>query len=322
MNIKKVFICRPIPEIAEEMLKKAGIQVEKNPLDKILSPDELKKKVAGMDAVLSLLSDKITAEVLASAGSQLKIVANYAVGVDNIDIRACQAQGVMVTNTTDVLTEAVAEHVLALTLAVTRRVVEADRFTRRGEFKQWMPLGFIGPSLFGKTMGIIGMGRIGSLTGEMAHSGFKMKVIYFDLKRDKEFERKTGARFASIAKLLKNADVVSLNVPLTPKTKHLISSQEFKQMKQTATLINTSRGPVVDEKALVSALKSKEIWGAGLDVFEEEPKVNPELIKMDNVVLTPHIASATSEARDAMAEVAAKNIIAVLGGKKPLNQVC
>ena len=317
----KVFICRPIPEIAEELLKKAGIQVEKNPEDKILSPDELKKKVTGMDGILSLLSDKITSEVLESAGPQLKIVANYAVGIDNIDIESCKSKGVMVTNTPEVLTEAVAEHVLALMLAVARRVAEADRFTRRGEFKKWMPLGFIGPSLWEKTIGIIGMGRIGSLTGEMARHGFRMNVLYFDLKRDKEFEKKTGAKFASIPELLKTADFVSLNVPLTPQTKHLISGKEFKMMKPTAILINTSRGPVVDEKALVSALKNKEIWGAGLDVFEEEPKINPELMKMDNVVLTPHIASATEEARDAMARMDAENIIAVLEGKKAINPV-
>lgn len=317
----KVFICRPVPEIAETILKKAGIKIIKNSQDRILSSQELNSKVAGVDAILSLLSDKISADTFEAAGAQLKVVANYAAGFDNIDIETAKAKNIIVTNTPEVLTEAVAEHVLALALSVARRVVEADRFTRRGKFKQWMPLGFIGPSLWGKTLGIIGMGRIGSMTGEMARGGFNMKIIYFDLRRDKGFESKTGAKFFSISELLKNSDLVSLNVPLTLKTKHLIGAKELKSMKESAILINTSRGPVVDEKALVSALRNKEIWGAGLDVFEKEPTVNPELVKLDNVVLTPHIASATQEARDAMAELAAKNIVAVLAGKKALNPV-
>jgi glyoxylate reductase len=316
-----VFICRPIPELAESILRQGGIEVFKNEQDKILSSEELKKAVKGMDGVLSLLTDKIDGEVMDAAGKQLKVVANYAAGFDNIDVEAAKKRKVVITNTPGVLTEAVAEHTIALMAAVARRLVESDKFIREGKYKQWMPMGFLGPQFWGKTLGVVGLGRIGSFVAEMVFRGFHMEILYYDIKRDERLEMEVDAKFTKLEDLLRRSDFVTLHVPLLPQTRHLISAAQFKLMKKTAILINTSRGPVVDEEALVEALKGNEIWGAGLDVFEKEPKVHPELVKMDNVVLTPHIASATQEARNAMAKIAAENLVAVLRGEKPLNPV-
>lgn len=317
----QVFICRPISAVAEEILKKAGIEIKQNSQNKILSKPELRQAVKGMDGVLALLTDKIDAEVLEAAGSQLKIVANYAVGFDNIDIKAAQKQGVIVTNTPDVLTEAVAEHSLALMMAVARKVVESDKFLRAGQWDKWEPQGFLGPQLTGKTLGVVGLGRIGSMLAKIACRGLGMKVLYYDVAKNSQFERQFKAKFRTLAQLLQQSDVVSLHVPLLPATKHLIGAKELKMMKKSAILINTARGSVVDEEALVKVLEKKEIRGAGLDVFEQEPKVPHQLVKLANVVLTPHIASATHEAREAMAKIAADNLVAVLSGKKPLNPV-
>lgn len=317
----KVFITRKIPGPAEEMLKSAGFEVVVNPEDRVLEKGELKKAVVGFDAILCLLTDHIDGEVMDAAGKQLKIIANYAVGFDNIDIEEAKRRNIFVTNTPGVLTEAVAEHTFALLMAAARRIVEADKFTREGKYQQWEPFGFIGPQIWGKTIGIIGLGRIGSWVGEIAFNGFRMKILYYDVRRNPEFEMENQAKFAEIDEILPRADFVTLHVPLLESTRHLINAERLKLMKNTAILINTSRGPVVDEKALVEALKNREITAAGLDVYENEPNLAAGLADLPNVILTPHTASATKEAREAMSKIAAENIIAALTSQKPQSLV-
>lgn len=314
----KVIFTRRIPAPAEEILKSAGHEVIISPKPRVLSSEELANFVVGAEAILSLLTDKITGEVMDAAGDQLKIIANYAVGFDNIDLAAAQSRGIAVTNTPGVLTEAVAEHTFALILAVAKNLIEADKYTRSGSYQGWEPELFLGMGLYGKTLGIIGAGRIGSFVAKAAQ-GFNMKILYHDVKRNPEFEEGTGAQFVDLMALLSNSDVVTIHVPLTPATKHLLGANHFPIMKRSAILINTSRGPIVDEAALVSALKSGIIAGAGLDVYENEPRLAEGLELLKNVVLTPHTASATVEARAAMSKIAAENIVAVLSGKEPLN---
>ncbi|MEK7460941.1 MAG: D-glycerate dehydrogenase [Patescibacteria group bacterium] len=315
-----VAITRPIPEPGVSLLRK-HFRLRVNRTNRVLPPAQLKTFVAGASAILSVIPDQITKAVIVAAGENLKIVANYAIGFDNIDLVAAKTHNVMVTNTPGLLTEAVAEHTLALLLATARRVVEADQFTRKGHFRQWEPNGFLGPQLWGKTLGIIGLGRIGTWVAQMAREGLGMSIMYHDLNRNSEFEMRFAASYHELPTLLRLADAVTIHVPLLPSTRHLLGAPEFKLMKKTAILVNTSRGPVIDERALVQALRKKEIWAAGLDVFENEPKLTPGLAKLQNVVLTPHIASATHEARAKMSATAAANIVAVLSGKPPLNPV-
>jgi len=315
----KVFVTRPILDEGIEILKSNGFQVDINPENRVLSKEQLKSKAATYDAFITLLTDKLDAEVIAAAGPQLKIIANYAVGFDNIDVAAAENKKIFVTNTPGVLTEAVGEHAFALLLSVAKRIVEADRFVREGKYTQWEPVGFLGPQVSGKTIGIVGLGRIGSLVAQIAKSGFNMKVVYYDVKKNEEFEGKFQAIFMGVPDLLKTSDFISIHVPLLDSTRHRIGREQFEMMKPTAILVNTSRGPVIDEAALVEALKNKKIAGAGLDVFENEPQLSPGLALLPNVVLTPHTASATIEARAAMSKMAAENIIAVFEGKEPPN---
>lgn len=317
----KVVVTRKIPPAGLELLKKAGFQLKINPFDRILSKAELKKFVKGADAILCLLTDKIDKEILKAAGPQLKIVANYAVGYDNINLKDCQEKKVMVTNTPGVLTETVAEHTIGLLFAITQRIVEADRYVREGKFKGWAPMLFLGTDLRGKILGIIGLGRIGGEVAKRMRDGFNLKIVYYDIFRNFSLEKKYKINYLPLKTLLKTADFISLHVPLSPKTYHLIGWPELKLMKKTAYLINTSRGAVIDERALVKALKEKLIAGAALDVFENEPKLTAGLKNLPNVVLTPHIASASWETRSKMSEMAALNIIAALEGKKPPNLV-
>jgi len=316
-----VFITRQIPEAGIQMLSKKGFLLKVWPQKRKIGREELLKGVKGASAILSLLTEKIDEEVLDAAGKNLKIVANYAVGYDNIDIEACKKRKIWVTNTPGVLTETVAEHTMGLILAVSRHISEGDRFVRAGRYKQWEPMLFLGTQLYNKTIGIVGLGRIGTYLAQMAFSGFHMKVVYHDVRRNEEFEEMFEARYLSLNELLKVSDFVSLHVPLLPETFHLISKPEFKLMKRTAYLINTSRGLVVDEKALYQALKDGQIAGAAIDVYEFEPHPVPGLIKLPNIVFTPHIASATLEAREMMAKMAAENIIQALTGKKPKDAV-
>lgn len=301
------------------MLREKGYEVDVNPKPKDLSKGKLisilKKKQ--YDAVLSLLTNKIDKEVYEAAPS-VKIFSNYATGFDNIDLAEAKARGIAIANSPAPKTpESVAEHAIGLMFALAKRIPEGDRFTRAGKYKGWVPLLFLGSDVLGQTFGVVGTGRIGGRVAEMAHA-MGMKVIYTDVKRNEELEQKCGAEyFKTVDELLPNADFVSLHVPLLPSTKHLINEKNLRLMKPTAFIINTSRGPVIDEGALALALEQKVIAGAGLDVYEFEPKINPALKKMESTVLTPHIASADTLVRNQMAEIAAQNIIDFFEGRTP-----
>ena len=252
----------------------------------------------------------------------LKIIANYAVGFDNIDVNAAKERGLYVTNTPEVLTNTVAEHTFALLLAIGRRIVEADKFTRAGKYKFLGPELLLGTDVFGKTLGVIGLGRIGSRVAHHAVKGFGMKVVYTGPKPNADFEKKYSATYvASVDELLPQCDFVSIHAPLLPETKHLINAERLAKMKPTAYLINTARGPIVDETALADALVKGTIRGAAIDVFENEPTITPALLTLENVILTPHIASATEETRQAMSKLAAENINEALEGRTPPNLV-
>ncbi|MBI1984686.1 MAG: D-glycerate dehydrogenase [Candidatus Wildermuthbacteria bacterium] len=308
----KVFITVKIPEKGIHILRDRGYEVEIGSQKNNLSRKDLMRKAKGADAILCQLEDKINGEMLDAIGPQLKVISNYAVGYDNIDLQEASRRNVAVTNTPGVLTQAVAEHAVALVLSVARRIVEADEFIRSGKYRGFEPDLLVGMELKGKTLGIVGHGRIGCKVADIFQKGFGMRVLYYDIFRDMEAEQGCGISYASLEDLLAKSDVVSLHVPLLPETKHLIGERELSMMKPSAFLINTARGLVVDEKALVKILKEGKIAGAALDVFENEPKLASGLSKLKNVVLTPHIASATKEAREKMAEVAALNVIAVL----------
>ena len=314
MQKKKVFVTRQIPKKGILLLRRHFLVKVYNK-DQAIPRKELLKEVKHCDALLSLLTEKIDSEVF-KANPNLKVVSNYAVGYDNVDVKAATANGIPVCNTPGVLENAVAEHTFALLLALCKRIAEADQYVRAGKYKRWEPMQLPGTALEGNTIGIIGLGRIGAGVAERARKGMGVNVLYHDIKRNKQFEKELQAKFVSLPELLKKSDFVSLHVPLLPSTRHLISKEELRLMKKTAYLINTSRGPVIDEKALVDALKKKHIAGAGLDVYENEPSLTPGLTKLKNVILTPHTASATVEARTAMSELAAQNIIDVLQGRK------
>jgi glyoxylate reductase len=279
--------------------------------------ENLLKELRDYDAVLCMLSNPLDREVIQSA-DRLKIIANNAVGYNNIDVDAAREAAIFVANTPDVLTDATADGTFALLLAVARRIPEAERALRRGEFDGWNPTGFLGMELRGKTLGIIGMGRIGTVVARRAQA-FGMKIAYHNRSRaDHALENELGAAYIdSVPALCRQSDIISLHCPLTPGTKHLINGEILTMMKKTAILINASRGPIVDEAALVAALKSGTIAGAGLDVYEHEPEVHPDLPALENCVLLPHITSATHETREAMGHLAADAIIGILGGKAP-----
>lgn len=318
-----VYVTRNIPEAGVAALRGAGHTVTVSEKDGVLTKDELLAALAAQpyDAVLCLLTDAIDAAVF-DAAPQAKIFANYAVGFNNIDTEEAKRRGIMVTNTPDVLTDTVAEHTVALMLAVTSRIAEGDRLVRAGKYEGWAPLMLLGSDLKGKTLGLLGAGRIGTRVAEIAHHGLGMQVLYYDIKRNKEIEKAVGASFREdVDAVVAEADVLSIHVPLLDSTRHLISTAQFAQMKKSAYLINTSRGPVVDERALVAALSGNVIAGAGLDVFEKEPALAPGLADCENAVLTPHIASASVETRTKMAEMAAESILAALEGREPSHRV-
>ncbi|UZN22778.1 D-glycerate dehydrogenase [bacterium 3DAC] len=316
-----IYVTRRIPEEGLKLLKERGWDIYIHEDELPPSREELLRRVQGADAILSLLTDKIDKEVFDAAGENLKIVANYAVGYDNIDIDEATKRGIIVTNTPGVLTDTTADFGWALLMAIARRVVEADQYARSGQWKTWGPMLMLGTDVHGKTLGIIGFGRIGRTVAKRA-KGFDMNVLYYDpIKADEETERQLNAKQADLDTLLKESDFIVICAKLTPENRHLLNKEAFQKMKNSAYLINIARGPIVDEEALVWALKNGEIKGAGLDVFEHEPKIHPELIKMDNVVLTPHIGSASEETRGKMAQMAASSIVAVLTGKIPENIV-
>ncbi len=316
----RVYLTRPIPDAGIEMLREQISDFHMNEEDRVLSREELKQAVKGCDGILSLLTDKMDAEVMDAAGPQLKVIANYAVGFDNIDLQAATERGILVTNTPGVLTDATADFAWALLMATARRIPESERYARAGKYKAWGPKLFLGGDFVGRTLGIIGAGRIGSAMAKRA-TGWNMRILYTDVQPNPNIEKEVGAQFVDMDTLLKESDYISIHVPLTPETHHLIDEAALRKMKPTAYLVNTSRGPVIDEAALARALKEKVIAGAGLDVFEEEPKIHPDLLELENVVITPHIASATHETRNKMATMAATNLIEALRGNRPPNLV-
>ncbi len=321
--MKKIYITRQIPEVGIRMMKDRGYEVDISPKDRPLSKKELIKilKKNNYNAVLCLLTDIIDAEVMDSAPS-VKIYANYAIGFNNIDIEEAKKRHIYVSNTPGGGADRVAEHTWALILALSCRIVEGDSYMRKGKFNGWDPLLLHGAKLSGKTLGIIGSGRIGSDVADRGKNGFDMDVVYYDVKRNEQIEKDFGAVFyPTIEEVLKISDVVSIHVPLLDSTRHLINADRLKLMKPSTYLINTSRGPVVDENALVEALAKGVIRGAGLDVYEFEPALAPGLAKLQNVVLTPHIASGTAEARHDMAVACANNIVDVMEGGVPRNMI-
>jgi lactate dehydrogenase-like 2-hydroxyacid dehydrogenase len=312
----KIFVTRTIPKPGLDLLRKE-FTITVNNDDRALTKQEIINNIKGSDGLLCLLTDPIDREVI-YAEPKLKMIASYAVGYDNIDISAATERGIPVSNTPGVLTETTAELAWALLFSVTRRIVEGDTFTRAGHFKGWAPLLMLGQDVTNKTLGIIGTGRIGTAFA-LKSKGFDMKVIYTDEQRNEQLERKLGAKKVPLSELLKKSDFVSIHVPLLKTTHHLIGKKELKMMKKTAILLNTARGPIIDESALIKALKEHWIFGAGLDVYEHEPKISEELKKLDNVILQPHTGSGTIETRTKMALMAAKNLIEGLKGNIPPN---
>lgn len=310
----KILITHPIPDSGIKMLRNK-YDVELNDYHGILDKKKLIEMARDKDVLLSLLSDSIDSEVIEECRN-LKIISNYAVGFNNIDLKAATAKGIYVTNTPRTLDETTADFIFALILSISRRVVESDNFMRTGKFGGWGAMDFLGFDVYNSTLGIVGMGNIGKAVGRIAYYGFLMKVIYSDKFIDTK-QLKFGAENVDFDTLLTESDFVTINVPLKEDTYHLIGERELNMMKKTAFLINTSRGPVVDENALYNALKEKRIAGAAIDVYEDEPRFVKGLEKLDNIVMTPHIASATIQTRQLMSYKAAQNIIDYFNGKIP-----
>lgn len=316
----KVYVTRTIPEPGLAIVK-AAADVSAWEREDVPPPrDVLQREVADADGLLSLLTDPVDAALM-DAAPRLKVVSNFAVGYDNIDVPAATARGIVVTNTPEVLTETVADFAFCLMLAAARRLVEADAYTRAGRWKTWEPLLLAGQDVYGTTLGLIGLGRIGSAVARRA-KGFGMQVLYFDVVRREDLEAAQGIEFGWMDDVLRTSDFISVHVPLSAQTRHLISGPQFALMKPTAVFVNTSRGPVVDQAALTEALRMRTIYAAGIDVFEREP-VDPDdpLLKLDNVTVAPHIASASVPTRVKMATLAAENLVAVLEGRRPPNPV-
>ncbi len=312
----RIVVTRWVPGPALDRLAAAG-EMWLNPDDRALSREELHVAIAGADAVVAMLHDRVDEGFLEAAGPQLRVVANVAVGYDNADVPTCTARGVRFTNTPGVLTEATADIAFALILMATRRLAEGERLIRSQAPWNWNPRFMLGSGIQGKTLGVVGLGQIGTATARRGRA-FGMNVVYAGRRRaDPELERELEAHFLDLDELFATADVVSLHCPLTDHTRHLVTAERLGAMKPTAYLINTTRGPVIDEAALAAALREGVIAGAGLDVFENEPEVHPGLLGLDNVVMVPHVGSATRETREAMATLAAENAIAVLEGREP-----
>ncbi len=315
----KVFVTRPIFQETLETLRQE-IDLDANPEDRILSKTELIEKLSGVDGVISLVTDTIDREVL-ERSTKLKVVANFGVGFNNVDVDTATRLGIAVTNTPGVLTETTADFAWTLLMAAARRIAESARFVRAGKFKAWGPKMMLGYDVFGKTLGLIGLGRIGQAMARRAR-GFNMKVLFYDTETiPGNVVQELGVEPAPLDELYRRSDFISLHVPLLPVTQHLLNDETFSMMKPTCIVVNSSRGPVVDEKALVRALKNRKIAAAALDVYESEPHIEPELLEMENVVLAPHIASASYETRARMSSMTAENALAVLKGRRPPNLV-
>jgi glyoxylate reductase len=319
--VSKIVVTGKIPNAGLEVLRNAGLDPQAWSQDVAMTREELLKQVQGAEILVTLLTEKVDSELLDAAGSQLKAVCNVAVGYNNIDVAACKARGVTVTNTPGVLTDATADIALALILMVTRRLAEGERVIRSKTPWQWGMHYMLGTGVTNRVLGVVGMGAIGIATARRAKA-CGMSVVYHSRSEiDSKIASELGAKKVSLDELLSGSDVVSIHCPSNESTHHLIGAPQFKKMKPTAFLVNTARGPIVDEQALVDALKAKEIAGAGLDVFEFEPKINEGLLDREDVVLIPHLGSATTETRDAMAMLAASNAVAIASGKSPLTPV-
>jgi len=316
MSRPNVLVTRPImDEPLARLRERCDVTVHENEFG--IPREELLQVVAGRDALITMLTEKVDAELLAATGPQLKIVANHAVGFDNVNVADCTAAGVLATNTPDVLTETTADTAFALLLAAARRIGEGERFLRAGNPWIWGPLMMLGQDVHHKTIGIVGFGRIGQAVARRA-KGFGMTVLYSDaIQLPASVEAETGATRVDLDALLERADFISIHTNLTPETRHLFGHEEFKRMKPSAVVVNTSRGPVVDEAALADALDAGEIFAAGLDVFENEPAVNEKLLGLDNAVVIPHLGSATVDTRDAMGNLAVDNLFAAFDGQRP-----
>ena len=314
---EKVLVTREIPEAGLRLLEGFDVSVlfERPP-----GRDELLEAVRGANGVLSTATEKVDGEVMDAAGGGLKVIANMAVGYDNIDVEAARERGIVVTNTPGVLDETTADVAFLLMLAAARRLGEGERLLRAGEWEWWGPKQLRGFDVWGKRLGIVGLGRIGQAVARRGR-GFGMEILYHNRSRNEEAEEELGARYLELDELLRESDFVSIHTPLTDETRHLIGERELGLMRPNSVLVNTSRGPVVDEGSLADALADKRIFAAGLDVYEEEPKVHPRLLELENVVLAPHIGSATIETRDRMATLAAENLAAVLRGEEPKSPV-
>lgn len=319
MDNKKVFITSQIPEIGIILLINKGFQVELYQKENNISSKELIEKAKNSAAIITLLSDKIDKKII-DLLPQLKIIANYAAGFNNIDIEYAKQKGIVVTNTPDVLTESTADLTLALILSCARRLNEGIDLVSKRKFKGWHPKLLLGIELNNKTVGIVGMGRIGYAVARRLKA-FGCKIIYYSNNKHLEAEKYLMAKKVSLLELMKKSDIISLHVPLNSKTKNLINQEKLQLLKKDAIIINTARGEVIDEQFLISMLKENRIFAAGFDVYQNEPKINPELLKLKNVITLPHIGSATIEARNKMSELVAKNVIAVLSGKKPITPV-
>jgi glyoxylate reductase len=314
-----VFLTRRIPDEGIELLRQR-YDLAIHEKDRPISKSELVEAVRDADGLLCLLTDPVDTEVIAAA-PKLKVISNYAVGYNNIDVEAAKARGIAVTNTPGVLTDATADIAFALMLACARRIAESDRWMRAHEFPGWSPLQFLGQDLREKTLGIIGAGRIGAALARRAFGAYDMRILYTDTQPNKVIETQLRARACGLETLLRESDYVSIHVPLTTQTHHLIGAREIGFMKSSAILVNTARGPVVDEKALIAALREHRIFAAGFDVYEQEPVIPSELKALDNAVILPHIGSASFSTRARMARMAAENLIAVLEGREPEHRV-
>ena len=310
---EKVLVTREIPAAGIRPLEEFDVTVlSEAPPERA----DLLEAASGAEGVLSTVTEKIDGTFMDAAGEGLKVIANMAVGYDNVDVEAAKARGVVVTNTPGVLDETTADVAFMLLLAAARRLGESERVLRAGRWEWWGPKLFMGPDVWGKKLGIVGLGRIGQAVARRAR-GFDMEILYYNRSRREEAEEELGASYLELDELLETADFITLHTPLTDETRHLIDAPELERMKPEAVLVNTSRGPVVDEAALADALAEGRIFAAGLDVYEEEPKVHPKLLELENVVLAPHIGSGSIETRVKMAVLAAENLAAVLRGEQP-----
>lgn len=320
MSTQRIVITRRVPTPAVEMLQQAGMSPDLIDQDHPPTREELLHLAPGTAGLITMLSERVDAQLLDTAGPALRVVANFAVGFDNIDVEACTQRKIRVTNTPGVLTDATADLAWSLILAAARRVSEGDRMVREGRWQGWAPMQLLGLQLGGATLGIIGAGRIGTAVGTRS-LGFEMNVLYFDERPNRELEQRVAARRCELDEVVSAADILTLHVPLTAGTRHLIGARQLAAMKPTAILINTARGAVVDEVALVEALRGGQIAMAGLDVYEQEPRLAPGLADLPNVVLLPHLGSATTTTRRKMSQMVAENVIAVLRGDEPPNPV-